>query len=177
MNVRPAVAADIPAIAKVHVRSWQETYVKQVPQLYLDELSLEDRTRAWHEWTANAEWPNGDLLVLVDDDDVIAGFVATSASRDPGAAPSTGEVPAIYTRKRVWGRGCGHGLMDAAMAHLCEAGYADATLWVLDTNDRARRFYDAAGWHWDGGTKPHVIGGQSVIELRYRVRLVPGRRS
>jgi L-amino acid N-acyltransferase YncA len=177
VNVRPASAADVPAIAEVHVRSWQETYVGQVPQSYLDGLSVEDRTRTWQEWTASAAWPNPDLLVLVDDDEVVVGFATVSASRDGDAATSTGEVPAIYTRQRVWGRGWGRALMDAAIARLRDAGYADATLWVLDTNHRARRFYQQGGWRRDGTTKPDVIGGQDVTELRYWVALVSGRRS
>jgi ribosomal protein S18 acetylase RimI-like enzyme len=171
VNVRRASAADVPAIAEVHVRSWQETYVGQVPQSYLDGLSVEDRIRTWQEWTASAAWPNPDLLVLVDDDDFVVGFASVSASHDGDAATSTGEVPAIYTRRRVWDRGWGRALMGAAMARLREAGYAEATLWVLDTNHRARRFYQAAGWRWDGTTKSDVIGGQDVTELRYGVAL------
>jgi ribosomal protein S18 acetylase RimI-like enzyme len=177
VNIRRASAADIPAIAEVHVRSWQETYVGQVPQSYLDGLAVENRLRTWHEWTASAPWPNPDLVVMVDDDDVVVGFASVSASHDGDAATSTGEVPAIYSRRRVWGRGWGRLLMDAAIARLCEAGYADATLWVLDTNDRARRFYQQGGWFWDGTTKSEVIGGQDVTELRYRVALVSGGRS
>jgi ribosomal protein S18 acetylase RimI-like enzyme len=171
MDIRPAVGSDIAAIAEVHVRSWQETYVGQVPRGYLDGLSIEDRTSRWQETLIDAEWPNPDLLVLLDNDDIVVGFATTSASRDADAAVSTGEVPAIYTRRRVWGRGWGRDLMQAALRRLSEAGFADATLWVLDTNERARRFYEAGGWRWDGATKPHVIGGQEVIEVRYRVSL------
>ena len=65
----------------------------------------------------------------------------------------------------------------ADLAAVREAGYTDATLWVLDTNRRARRFYQQGGWCWDGTTKSDVIGGQAVTELRYRVALVSGRRS
>jgi L-amino acid N-acyltransferase YncA len=177
VNVRRATAVDVPAIAEVHVCSWHESYVGQVPQSYLDGLAVEDRTRTWHEWTARAEWPNPDLLVLVDDDDVVVGFASVSASHDRDAATSTGEVAAIYTRQRVWGRGWGRALMDAAIARLRQAGYGDATLWVLDTNHRARRFYQQGGWCWDGTTKSDVIGGRNVTELRYRVAVVSGRQS
>jgi ribosomal protein S18 acetylase RimI-like enzyme len=180
VNVRRASAADVPAIAEVHVCSWQETYVGQVPQSYLDGLAVEDRARTWQEWTASAQWPHPDLLVLVDDDEVVVGFASVSASHDGDGATSTGEVPAIYIRRRVWGREWGRewgrALMDAATARLGEASYADATLWVLDTNHRARRFYQAAGWRWDGTTKSDVIGGQNVTELRYRVALPSGGR-
>ena len=171
MNVRPAAVTDIPAIAEIHLRSWQETYVGQVPQDYLDALSIDDRTRRWQETVVDAEWLPPDLLVLLDDDDVVVGFAATSASRDNDAAVTTGEVQAVYTRRRVWSRGWGRDLMLAALARLSEAGFTDATLWVLITNDRARHFYEAGGWRWDGATKPHVIGSQDVIEVRYRVNL------
>ena len=168
------MAADLASIAEVHVRAWQETYVGQVGQGYLDGLSVDDRTRTWQEWTAGADWPNPDLWVLADDDDVVVGFATTSSSHDPDAAASTGEVPAIYCRQRVWGRGWGRALMGAAMARLRDAGFRDATLWVLETNDRTRRFYEAAGRRWDGSSKPAVIGGQDVTELRYRVELTAG---
>ena len=174
MDLRYAKVADLASIAEVHVRAWQETYVGQLGQGHLDGLSVDDRTRTWQEWTAGAEWPNPDLLVLTDDDEVIVGFATTSSSHDPDAAASTGEVPAIYTRQWMWGRGWGRTLMAAAMARLRDAGFRDATLWVLETNDRARRFYEAAGWRWDGTTKPAVIGDQDVTELRYRVELTAG---
>jgi len=145
--------------------------VGQVPQDYLDGLSVEDRARTWYEMSADREWPDPDVLVLVGDDDIIVGFAITSASRDPDAAESTGEVAAIYMRERVWGRGWGRALMEAALSRLAEVGFANATLWVLDTIVRARRFYETGGWNWDGSTKPHVIGGQPVTEFRYRVTL------
>jgi hypothetical protein len=47
---------------------------------------------------------------------------------------------------------------------------------VLETNERARRFYDAAGWTCDGAEKSEHVGGQAprgatVTETRYRRRL------
>jgi len=38
LTVRPAVAADAPAIARVHVASWREAYRGIIPQQVLDEL-------------------------------------------------------------------------------------------------------------------------------------------
>ena len=43
--------------------------------------------------------------------------------------------------------------MQAARDRLVEAGFKRASLWVLDTNDRARRFYQADGWQADGASK------------------------
>jgi hypothetical protein len=57
VDLRCAKVADLASIAEVHVRAWQETYVGQLGQGYLDGLSIDDRTRTWQEWTARAEWP------------------------------------------------------------------------------------------------------------------------
>src|SRR5437763_1149336 len=61
MQVRAARPTDILGIAEVHVRSWQETYVGQVPQDYLDTLSVEDRYERWQELVAGADQPVGCL--------------------------------------------------------------------------------------------------------------------
>jgi hypothetical protein len=47
-----------------------------------------------------------------------------------------------------------------------EAGYTAATLWVIDGNRRARRFYAAAGWSVDGATKEAVIADVPVTLSR-----------
>jgi len=51
---------------------------------------------------------------------------------------------------------------------LREDGRAEAVLWVLATNERARRFYAAAGWRPDGGSRTEDFAGVPVRELRYR---------
>jgi hypothetical protein len=43
--------------------------------------------------------------------------------------------------------------MSSALRHLVGAGYVQATLWVLDSNARARRFYAKGGWAEDGAVK------------------------
>jgi ribosomal protein S18 acetylase RimI-like enzyme len=58
--------------------------------------------------------------------------------------------------------------MSAALAELARGGYQHATLWVLDTNARARRFYDAAGFRPDGAEKTDDSRGFPVTEIRYR---------
>jgi ribosomal protein S18 acetylase RimI-like enzyme len=54
---------------------------------------------------------------------------------------------------------------------LNERGYAEITLWVLDTNRRAREFYEKVGFVEDGKTKTENIGGKEVVDLRYRMML------
>lgn len=58
--------------------------------------------------------------------------------------------------------------MDTTFATLDETGFEEATLWVLDTNDPARRFYEATGWLADGTTRRVELGGLPLDEVRYR---------
>jgi hypothetical protein len=51
---------------------------------------------------------------------------------------------------------------------LAAAGYTQATLWVLGTNARARRFYAAAGWAQDGAVLEDASLGVPLAEVRYR---------
>jgi hypothetical protein len=43
-----------------------------------------------------------------------------------------------------------------------------AALWVLEDNERARRFYEAAGWRADGTALEDTTGGASLNKSRDR---------
>ena len=59
------------------------------------------------------------------------------------------------------------------MQCLTARGFTDAILWVLVGNQRARRFYEAAGWTCDGAEKSERVGAvggttATIVETRYR---------
>ncbi len=64
--------------------------------------------------------------------------------------------------------------MDGALAALRDGGFAYATLWVLGTNARARRFYERRGWRHDGASKLHDWEAFVATDLRYGVELDDG---
>jgi hypothetical protein len=45
------------------------------------------------------------------------------------------------------------------------------TLWVVEANDRARRFYGRQGFRPDGSTKTARMNGAEAIEVRCRMSL------
>lgn len=47
-------------------------------------------------------------------------------------------------------------------------GVAEALLWVLDLNTRARRFYERDGWRFDGARRTESYGDSQAQLLRYR---------
>ena len=44
-------------------------------------------------------------------------------------------------------------------------------LWVLETNERARGFYEHHGWHADGEIKRDTVHGFELREVRYELAL------
>jgi GNAT superfamily N-acetyltransferase len=172
--IRPARAADAAQIALVHVRSWQGAYHGLLPQSYLDGLDPAQRASRWRLALATPRLIRAGVLVA-EAGGKLLGFVDYSASRDGDAdREQVGEVNALYLEPAAWGSGAGRLLMDAALARLTAAGFAQATLWVLDSNARARRFYDAGGWTADGAVKHDDSRGFPIRQLRYRKSLLPG---
>ena len=168
VRVRAARTADAAQIALVHVRSWQSAYRGLGPEGYLDSLDPVRRLVGWERVLAELD-PVSDGVLVAEEGGRVQGFVAYCPSRDDDTDPrETGEITVLYLLPDAWGQGTGRRLMAAAVDGLTAAGCAQAILWVLDSNTRARRFYDAAGWRPDGSSKDEDIGGASVTELRYR---------
>ncbi|CAB4699055.1 MAG: GNAT family N-acetyltransferase [Actinobacteria bacterium] len=167
MQVRFAEPRDADEIERVRVRGWQAAYRHVFPPEKLDAIPL-DGSR-WHERLLNPE-PGFEVLVTVDADKVVA-FASLYAFEDE---PETALIGAFYVDPSHWGAGIGGGLLREAEARLSER-YTDAVLWVLDENDRARRFYEREGWAPDGATESNERLGVTALELRYRKRLSSSR--
>lgn len=172
--IRPARVDDAAQIALVHVRSWQEAYRGLMPQAYLDALDPARRVDRWARSLAETEPAGRGGVLVAEDGGRVVGFIGYSPSHDDDAdQDQVGEVGAIYLRADTWGKGIGRRLMDTALGHLAETGFNEATLWVLGTNVRARRFYEAGGWTADGTAKTDETRGFQIAEVRYRKPL-PG---
>lgn len=168
MNIRPAAPDDATAVAAVHVASWQGAYRGVFPDDVLDgpELAV-SRLGQWQRILGEPR-PGAVDLVAEDGAAQVVGLLHAGATRDDDGGPQTAEVFAIYASPDAWGTGAGRELMTAALDRFRAAGYTDVTLWVLDSNERARRFYERAGFTPDGATKDDVLGGTPVTEVRYR---------
>jgi GNAT superfamily N-acetyltransferase len=187
VEVRPATSADALAIATVHVRSWQAAYRGLLPQSYLDALDPDRSVGRWQTILEATRWPSTGTLVLVDGDSDpparsdtnddgqpgVIGFAGMSASREDDEDPLiVGELQTFYLHPDVWRRGGGSTLLQAVQGQLTRAGFQIATAWVLETNARARTFYEHHQWHFDGTSKPHDWGTFTVTDVHYRLSLV-----
>ncbi|MCP2163938.1 L-amino acid N-acyltransferase YncA [Goodfellowiella coeruleoviolacea] len=173
-TIRPATPEDATALAEIHVASWQAAYAGHLPDGFLRNLSVADRQRSWQQWLAATDQASS-VLVAEADEHVVAGFAAIGPSRDDNAAPGTGELRSIYLHPKHWGRGLGRLLHDQAIEALRQRRFRQATLWVLASNTRARRFYETAGWAVDGATRTDTSRDGTVLfdEVRYWRDLPP----
>ena len=167
--IRAARAKDARAVAEVHVASWRDTYRGLLPDEYLERLSVDDREATWLGVFADPDLRSGAFVAEVDGR--IVGFASFGPSRDEDASERTGEVPAIYVDPAVLGTGVGRELLEAATMALRDANFARGTLWVLAANSLARRFYEEAGWGWDGAVSTHLFDCANEPVVRYAVEL------
>lgn len=163
MLVRLARRDDAEAIERIRVRGWQAGYRHVYSEAEVDRLEVD-----WSRWEKRLDRPPAGWAIFVAEGrGRLLGFVAVGPSRDEGGV---GEIYAIYVDPDDWRRGTGRALIERAEERLAEDD-AEVTLWVLEENPRARTFYEAAGWHADGGRQSVERLGAAPPELRYRKRL------
>jgi len=167
--VRRAVPDDAASIASVHIETWQHAYRGQLPNHYLDQLS-EQLARRSEFWRKEISDPRSDKheIWVASGETGVTGFVALGPEREADE-PLAGEIYAIYVNPRSWNQGLGRELITQSGQRLSALGYRAAILWVLESNTRARRFYELAGWATDGKIKTETLaGGIELREVRYR---------
>jgi ribosomal protein S18 acetylase RimI-like enzyme len=167
LRIRSATTDDARRIAEVHVGSWRHAYRGMLPDAFLERRSADDREETWRGELADEAT---DALVA-EDEGRIVGFTSFGKSRDGDASERTAEVLTIYVEPSTMGRGVGRELLAATTASLRDRGFERATLWVLEANERARRFYERAGWRWDGSVDRHDFDCANEPVVRYTVEL------
>jgi GNAT superfamily N-acetyltransferase len=187
MVIRSASTADAAQIAVVMRDSWFAAYDGIIAPAIIDRATAPDggarvrqsfRMRPWQRMIAAVARQPGRAQADLAAPDII-GYASFGPERDVldmpwpypltsgGSGGKVAELYALYVHPAWWSTGTGRALMDQVLAKVRAAGYGCITLWVLEANARARRFYQRAGFIPDGAR--HVLddlGG--VTEIRYR---------
>jgi ribosomal protein S18 acetylase RimI-like enzyme len=167
VNLRPATPADAAALAKMHVASWHQAYRGIVPDSHLQEFTAERQTERFCESLAS----HAEETYVAESGGQVLGFLTLGDCRDPNAdRQTTGEIWGIYLSPDHWRKGIGRFLCTQSENMLVSRGCSFATLWVLEANDQARRFYEAMGFATDGETKQVELGAP-LTAIRYRKEL------
>ena len=161
-TIRPADVRDAAGIGFVHCRGWQTAYAGLLPETILQGMSPEKSAARFRQEGCR------DTLVAEQNGRVV-GFCGYGGWRDD-PDPDEGEIIGLYVLPECQRQGIGGALMKAALAELAAWGCRAVSLWVLQGNDRAARFYERQGFARTGQTK----GTPPLVEFRMR-RPWPGR--
>jgi ribosomal protein S18 acetylase RimI-like enzyme len=160
---RRAAAADAPAVAALHARSWRESYRGSFDDAFLDGDLVGERLGVWRARLASD--PREQLVKLALDGAELVGFVCVYAAHDARWGSLVDNLHVASEAKR---RGIGAELMRQAGAWL-EAEYSEVPVYllVLEVNAAARRFYDRIGGRNAETAAMETHGGAKVRSCRY----------
>jgi len=167
MLLRPAEPSDALAIARVHVRAWQQGYSGILPASYLNQLRAEDRA---DKYDLSHSDPSKPYTIVAVSGNIVHGFATTCPSHESDL-PNHGELTALYVDPHSWGLGVGVALVSAARAHMASLGVRQAYLFTLVDNLRAQRFYKTDQWTPDGLERTDTVWGAAVHVLRFQRNL------
>lgn len=171
IHIREARRDDARGIATVHVASWRTTYRGIVPDAFLAQLSVEQRTQRWMETLAAGV----ESIYVAEEGSTgggkgtggghIVGFASGGAQRDSDIPDYDGELYAVYILQEYQGHGVGRRLLRAVAEDLAKRGYNALLVWVLADNS-SRAFYERLGGQFVR-EKPITIGGAALSEVAY----------
>ena len=166
VSLRRALPADAETVGRIHVESWNVAYRGIMPDDVIARTDLAYRTAFWAVRIADPEWP----VYLLEENGQPVAFCQMIPTKDADdEAARVGHITSLHVLPHLRGHGYGRTLMDHVCAEFRRRGFAEVTLWVLEENREARRFYEKRGFHLDGGTRRYPR--TQVPEVRYRVRL------
>ncbi len=170
MGVRRAVIDDVAEVARVQTASWEGVYRGLMPDSILERITVERREQMLSRYMSDR--PANTALLVAEVESEIVGMAWIGPSRDDDHADgAVGQLFAIYVDPVHWDAGHGRELMIRALAEMRNLGFQEASLWVLDNNERGRGFYERGGWLADGAVKIDESFGDPLREVRYVIDL------
>jgi GNAT superfamily N-acetyltransferase len=158
-----AASADADAIAALHAESWRSAYRGMLPDDFLDHGLLEDRQRLWRTRLGGAgqvQWVAKAML-----EGKLAGFACVLPDVEPHLGP---RLDNLHVRPELKRTGIGHRLFTAAREWSSRARPGRPMhLWVLESNQVARSFYEREGGRISQRIIRDVVPGLAAFELRY----------
>ncbi|HEY1752340.1 MAG TPA: GNAT family N-acetyltransferase [Caulobacteraceae bacterium] len=162
--ISPAGPADAAELARVHVRSWRETYPGILPQAALNRMSPAAHARRFRLDLTRAK--PGQVTLIAEGADGAVGYASGTVLTGDGRGADA-EVYTLYVLRSAQGAGVGRALLQAQARVLRAEGAKSLMLFVLSRNERARGFYERLG----GEAFAEVASrgwGEGLTEVAYR---------
>ena len=167
------------AMSLIHALGWRDTYVDAVPPDYMASEITDERWVPFFREDYQTGRCHG--LLLYRDETPVAcinyGPARTEnynagekeGSLFPNAAyRGWGELISFYTHPDERGKGYGGLLIEEAVRRLRAGGFQKIFVFVLRENEKARQFYAAHGFAWDGTHADIPFPHHTIcVDLRY----------
>jgi ribosomal protein S18 acetylase RimI-like enzyme len=162
--ITPAGPGDAVDLARVHVRSWRETYPGLLPQTYLNRMSVPAHARRFHHSLMRSQ--AGEVTLLAEGVDGLVAYASGVMLRGDERGADA-EVHTLYVLRAAQGAGLGRALLAASARVFAAQGATSLMLFVLSGNRKARAFYEHLGG--EAFTEVPSRGwGQGLTEIAYR---------
>ncbi len=142
--IRKARTDDLNRIAEIEVFNYRLQFypIFRSDEFYFGELQVPSVARRYADSLEH---------IRVYDDGVVKGFVFVQDA----------EVKKLFVEPVLQGHGIGAKLLDYAVKHM-----GAHTLWALEKNTRATRFYQKHGFHLTGEKRPEDGTTENLIRMQ-----------
>ena len=163
MMIRDAIHTDVTAIANLHAESWRSSYRGILTKDYLENDVVRDRLGVWQKrYSGAAQKPM--FTLVAESGSELSGFACVFPEED---AEYGSFLDNLHVSPGLTGRGIGRRLLSEAARRLVANGsHAGLYLWVIEQNQRARKFYERAGAEVVGSASNSMPDGQKVVAIR-----------
>lgn len=161
VSYREASIHDCPAVAKVQVRSWRESFAGIVPQTVTDRITVDVRTRAFEQRFQSDSYK---MFVAEVAEHGIVGFADCG---DPRLQIETfeSELYAIFLLPEFQGAGVGRELFSRCLRTVADRGKSSMYLQAFEFSPY-RPFYDKLAGRV-AGKRPIEIEGTTFNSVVY----------
>jgi GNAT superfamily N-acetyltransferase len=151
---------DAEAMASVFIDAWRGAYRGIVDDAVIDALQHADIASWMRNLVANTA---ARTLVAEETAGEVLGFTRFGDDAEDAA---NGHIFALYVTTGSSGKGVGRQLLERAIKEVDPSSTRAVTLWVFKKNERARRFYEAAGFDPDGGARVEDLYQAPEIRMK-----------
>jgi ribosomal protein S18 acetylase RimI-like enzyme len=166
VEIAPGDPAEAAALRDLHRTTWEAAYRDRASEAWYRERLAAHAIRDWGEIVRSQAARGGGVLTARCAGRIV-GLCQYGPTEDPDHDPEqVGQIQRLYVHPERQAIGIGRSLLTGSVDRIRRGGGHGATLWVLETDRRARAFYERLGWKPDGtrGTRPPT-------DVRYGLRL------
>lgn len=165
--IRDATAADLPALARLHVTTFNETHAS----LFRNGPTAEVREHQWPQMFASADG-SWFCLVIETSSGKLIGFAKGQRYAHADQPDFAGELNKIYLLREYQRRGLGRQLLGHVARRFLSEGISSMLLFG-DARNRSNRFYEALGADKLLAPNGEFHGGYGWRDLRKLATICP----